>query len=461
MDELERSAMQQGETIKATASALNNEGEGVIRCGDEHFVLFVPNALPGEEILCRAVKVKKNYGIGKVLERYNDSPDRVEPICSHFGKCGGCQLQHLSYTAQVSLKQQTVIDALARIGGLENPIVDECVPSPKEWGYRNKASLPVQSENTFTSGFYKPRSHDIVPFDKCPVLMPELEHYIKLLLAELVLLAKDSKNDKNNIIKFIRHIVFRRASNMRETLCAIIGSSDLKKFDAEKLNRIIQKISPEIKGLIYNKNTSDGNFIWGTEFQTVFGCRTIKEKLSDYLFEFEISSFFQVNSEQAINIYKHAAKLALADAPNKVLELYSGVGSFTSFLADGAKNITAVESWEPAAKYALSNARLNHQNNITPFSGRAENIITSLSEESFDVIVLDPPRTGCDDAVINTIIKINPAKIVYVSCNPATMARDIKKLAASGYKLKTTTPYDMFPQTGHVETVVLMSRKDK
>ncbi|MEG1799147.1 MAG: TRAM domain-containing protein, partial [Synergistaceae bacterium] len=200
--------MQQGETIKATVSALNNEGEGVIRCGNEHFVLFVPNALPGEEILCRAVKVKKNYGIGKVLERYSDSPDRTEPLCAHFGRCGGCQLQHLSYTAQVRLKQQTVIDALARIGGIENPIVDECVPSPKEWGYRNKASLPVQSENTFISGFYKTRSHDIVPFNECPVLMPELEHYIKSLLAELASLAKDSKNDKNNIIKFIRHIVF-------------------------------------------------------------------------------------------------------------------------------------------------------------------------------------------------------------------------------------------------------------
>ena len=453
--------MRQGEIINVTVTGINNEGEGVVRCGEEHFVLFIPNALPGEEISCRITRVKKNYGTAKVLKRYNDSPDRITPRCSHFGKCGGCQLQHLKYTAQLKLKQQTVLDALQRIAGIDAPNVAQCVPSPQEWGYRNKASLPVVCGNTLQAGFYKPRSHDIVPFEKCPVLIPELE----TAATEVVHLLSEhnlSKTiDKNNFIKFIRHVVIRKAAYSREMLCAIIGSKNIGERESEILKSLAKKTNMKINGLIYNKNNSEGNFIWGDDFKTVCGTHIIKECLHDYKFEFEISSFFQINSAQAINIYDYAAKLALMDNPENVLELYSGVGSLTAFLASGAKKVVAVESWLPAAKYAKTNAALNEHNNITAFTGRAEDIITTFTNEKFDVIVLDPPRTGCDTQVIESIIKINPAKIVYVSCNPATMARDIKNLRAGGYSLADTVPFDMFPQTGHVETVVLMSRKDK
>ena len=450
--------MRQGEIINVTVTGINNEGEGVVRCGEEHFVLFIPNALPGEEISCRVVRVKKNYGTAKVLKRYNDSPDRVTPRCSHFGRCGGCQLQHLKYTAQLKLKRQTVFDSLQRIAGIAEPVVAECVPSPQEWGYRNKVSLPVQCGTTLQSGFYKPRSHDIVPFEKCPVLIPELETAATEVIHLLSEHNLSKTIDKNNFIKFIRHVVIRKAAYSREMLCAIIGSKNLGERDTEKLKSLVQKINLKINGLIYNKNNSEGNFIWGDDFTTVCGSQIIKEYLRDYKFEFEISSFFQINSEQAINIYDYAAKLALSDNPENVLELYSGVGSLTAFLASGAKKVVAVESWLPAAKYAKTNAVLNGHNNITAFTGRAEDIITTFTNEKFNVIVLDPPRTGCDAQVIDSIIKINPSKIVYVSCNPATMARDIKNLLAGGYSLAATVPFDMFPQTGHVESVCLMSR---
>lgn len=431
---------------------INNEGEGVVRVGDERFVLFVPDALPGEEVTCRVTRVKKNYGTAKALERHNDSPDRTPPRCPHFGRCGGCQLQHMNYDAQLRLKTKTVIDALTRIGGIEKPPVENCVPSPSQWGYRNKASLPVQNfaRGGFIAGFYKPRSHDIVPFETCPVLLPKLEVNIKTVLSYL---------QKTNLTNFIRHIIFRTAQFTDESLCGVVGSRNLRKTEIEELKKLAAKNSSLINGLIYNKNISEGNFIWGDEFTTLYGASVMKEAIGDFKYTFEISSFFQINSAQTQNLYKQAAELALEGSPQNILELYSGVGSLTAYLAKGAKSVTAVESWEPAAKYMKENAAQNNLSNITPHSGRAEDIAAALAENKYDAVVLDPPRTGCQPEVIDAIVKISPKRIVYVSCNPATLARDIKPLTANGYELTSAQPFDMFPQTGHVETVCQLSRE--
>jgi 23S rRNA (uracil1939-C5)-methyltransferase len=427
--------MLQGEKMTLEISGINNEGEGVARVGDEHFVIFVTDALPGEKVSCRIVTAKKKYAIAKVLERYNDSPYRTVPRCKIFEKCGGCQLQHMNYTAQLLMKRQSVFDALKRIGGVaaDNSVeISECMPSPDQWKYRNKVSVPVQStlRENFSAGFYRRRSHDIVPFESCPVLLPQLEANTKLLIDEM---RKDGfkgykESAKKHVNDFIRHIVFRHAKYTDESLCGIVGTRNISNKEENIIKNIVEQKICAVNGLIYNKNVSKGNFIWGKEFRQICGRSEVNEILGKYNFSFEISSFFQINSAQALNLYKYVSELTSSNSCDEILELYSGVGSLTVFLADVAKNVTAVEAWEAASKYILINAGLNGLNNIKAYSGQAEDVIDGFSSNKYDAIVVDPPRTGCDAEVIKTMIKINPRQIIYVSCNPATLARDVRLL---------------------------------
>ena len=453
--------MIQGDKIKVTISDLNNEGEGVVRAGDERFVVFVADALPGEEVEARLVTKKKNYGTAKVLRRLSESPERITPACGIFGRCGGCQLQHISYGAQLRMKRKTVVDALERIGGIEAPNVHECVPSPELWGYRNKASLPVQSlgGESLRAGFYRPRSHDIIPYSDCPVLLPQINRNLNGLLTALreegFCGAREGRRSLPN--ELIRHIVVRQAQFGEDSLCAVIGRRPLSKKEEKSLRSAAQKIKG-LSGMVYNINDSPGNFIWGGRTIPIYGAELMSERLGRYNFTFEASSFFQVNSAQALSLYEYAAGLALDGAPGKILELYSGVGSLTAFLAAGGAEVTAVESWLPAAKYIAGNAERNGIKKIVPHTAQAEDIAESLSGSRCDVVVVDPPRSGCDEKVIAAMLKAVPERIVYVSCNPATLARDIKRLAEGGYTPLEARPFDMFPQTGHVETVCLLSK---
>ncbi len=453
--------MLQGEIRKFKITEINNEGEGIVRLGDERFVVFVPDALPEEDVTCRIVQAKKNYAVAKVLERHNDSSKRIKPLCPVYGKCGGCQLQHIDYSSQLELKRKTVYDAIKRIGGVPDPCVDGCIPSPSQWGYRNKASLPVQTDRMekFITGFYKNRSHDIVPFIGCPVLLPKLESNVVALLRDLKEAGLVGWNEHNsNVMNFIRHLVFRTAKFTDHSLCGVVAGRSANMDEARKLKNIATGHSDDIRGMVFNKNISKGNFIWGDEFSSIHGDTVMQEMLGKYRFNFEISSFFQINSEQALALYEYAAKMAAGESPENILELYSGAGTLTAFLSEAAKHVTAVEEWPQASKYLKINAELNGLNNITGHSGSAEDVSEALSGEKFNTIVLDPPRTGCDPRVIAAIIKISPQKIVYVSCGPATLARDIKSLMSNGYAIRNIQPFDMFPQTGHVETVLTMAR---
>ena len=451
----------QGDILTVKIESLSNEGEGIAHAGEERFVLFVTDALPGEEAEVRVVTRKKSYGTAKVLKRLTTSKDRITPVCPSFGRCGGCQLQHLEAAAQLTLKEKTVRDALERIGGLQNPVVLPCEPSPRQLGYRNKASVPVQSQrgDGINAGFYKKRSHEIIPFRSCQVLDPELEkilsQLLNLLRAEGFRGIREGAKPAPN--ELLRHVVMRRGTFSGETLCAVITNRMPTPAELTSLKKIAKKI-PTLGGLVCNINTAPGNFIWGHKTIEVSGSSIMTEKLGKYTFTFEASSFFQVNSAQALKLYEYASSLALAYKPERILELYSGVGSLTAFLASQGAEVTAVESWLPAAKYIKTNSEQNGIKTIKHFAAEAEEIAEKLSDQHYDVIVVDPPRTGCDEKVINAIAKMAPAKIIYVSCNPATLARDTARLSALGYQLKSAKPFDMFPETGHVETVVLMSR---
>lgn len=454
--------MKQGDIFRVKIDNLNGEGEGVARIGEEGLVLFVPGALAGEEAEVRLVTKKKNYGVAKVVKRFCDSPHRVKPRCASFGRCGGCALQHLSYEVQLSLKKKTLADALTRIGGEREPRVFDCEPSPSEWGYRNKASLPVQSAagECLRAGFYKPRSHDIVPYRGCDIVAPEIDAKTKEILSALrgTRLCGVRLNGKSAERETIREIVVRRACFTGETLLAVICRRAPSSAELKLLRGALREIEG-LSGAVCNINGSPGNFIWGEKSVPLFGKETMRERLGKFVFTFEASSFFQVNSEQAAKLYEYAASLALEDSPREILELYAGVGGMTAFLAAGGAKITAVESWEPAAKYIARNAEANGIKKITPLAARVEEAASELSKKNYGTVVLDPPRAGCDEKVVAALLKIAAERIVYVSCNPATLARDIKRLAEGGYELVHAKPFDMFPQTGHVETIVLLQRE--
>lgn len=444
--------------LETTISDINSDGEGLVRIGEERFVLFVPNALPGERVQLRVVVKKRNYGLAKVIRRLSDSPVRTTPRCPAFGRCGGCQLQHIVYPAQLEMKRKVVVDALERIGGIASPNVAECVQSPHQWGYRNKVSLPVQNSRgeRMRAGFYRPRSHDIIPYSHCPTLLPQMDEALAKMLGALradgFCGVRDNKRPVGR--EMIRHIVIRRALNGGDMLCTIVCGRTPAKKERARLAAIVSAING-ISGLSVDINESTGNFIWGGRTQAICGAQTMTEQLGDFKFEFEASSFFQVNTEQAFTLYKEATSLALADSPQSILELYSGVGTLTTFLASRGAHVTAVESWRPAAKFILPNAHANGINSVVAHIAEAEDIIESLTTQKFDVTVLDPPRGGCDEKVVAALLKISPKRIVYVSCNPATLARDAKALIGGGYRFVSARPFDMFPQTGHVETVTL------
>lgn len=452
--------MLQGEVHDLLVTEISDEGSGIARAGDDRFVIFVPDALPDEEVTCRIVRVKKNYALAKVLKRKNDSPIRTKPLCPIFHSCGGCQLQHLSYHAQLEIKSKAVKDALERIGGfsLETPI--ECLPSPEQWGYRNKASVPVQSSarNNFLYGFYKPRSHDIVQYEGCPVLIDHLDKNIKIFAEEMKNKGFSGiRGNKLNVINFIRHIVFRSGKFSGLSLSGVVGTKMPNADELKKLKKIYERTALSLQGLIYNINSSEGNFIWGDKYLTVAGDPVSHETLGRFKLSYEISSFFQVNSEQTLSLYGCVSEL-LGEGGN-VLELYSGVGSLTLFLAEKSKNVTAVENWGPAAKYLAKNASDNGFGNIKWYSAAAEERTAAFYGEKYDTVVLDPPRTGCAPEVVASILKLAPKRIIYVSCNPATLARDLKLMASGGYALNSVRAFDMFPQTSHVETVVSLSHE--
>ena len=443
----------QGDIVTVKVESLSNEGSGVARIGAENFVVFVEDALPGEEVACRILQKKRTWASAKVLERKNSSPTRRAPLCASANICGGCTHQHICYESQLEAKKQTVEDALARIGHFENFTLFDCRAAKNEFGYRNKASIPVAwKHGRCIAGFYRKHSHYIVPFKKCPVLAPRLDKICRELLAQI---------ERANL-QAVREIVVRVAMNETDALACVVVTRPPRKQEIDTLKQIAKGIKG-LSGFCLNINTSNSNFIWGDKFLHIAGKDTMTETLDGLAFTMEVSSFFQVNSLQAEALYKYVARLV---KERDTLELYSGVGSLTCFLARAVgqgRSVTAVENWLPASKYILQNAERNNLHNVKALEMSAEDAVKLLVKkgENFGTVVLDPPRSGCDKSVLEAIIKISPRDIIYVSCNPATLARDARILCDSGYKLVSAMPFDMFSQTGHVETVALLSREAK
>lgn len=467
----------QGQVCEVEILDLTYEGHGVGRV--EGFTLFVPGALPGELARVRVTELKKQYGHAKLEEVLRTSGERVAPLCPVYGRCGGCQLQHLSYEGQLRWKRQLVIDNLQRIGKLDvrgsssasdagshGVIVHPVIGMEDPWRYRNKAVVPIgEREGGLIAGFYEPGSRRIVDMDSCLIQDPqndELIRQVKQIAGELGIPAYDHATHRG----LLRHVVVRVGVQSRELMLVLVTNGrKLPKADelVDRIREAVRVSQPEyaLKSICQNVNTKRTSVIFGEETQVLWGSETIEDRIGEVRFAISARSFYQVNPVQTKVLYDKALEYAALTGEETVIDAYCGIGTISLFLAQRAKKVYGVEIVPEAVEDARRNAQLNGVTNAEFAVGRAEDLLPRWRKAGIaaDVIVVDPPRKGCDRSLLETIIEMKPKRVVYVSCNPATLARDLRILEDGGFRTVEVQPVDMFPHSGHVECVILMVRK--
>jgi 23S rRNA (uracil1939-C5)-methyltransferase len=452
--------VKKNETYCMKITDIGLQGQGIGRI--DGFTVFVEGGLPGETIEVLIVKVQKHMAYGKVLRILEPSESRVEPPCSVASVCGGCQLQHLSYEKQLEWKQSLVQKNLERIGGIKDVEVLPTIGMKEPLRYRNKAQFPVgKKQEKLQIGFYANRSHRIVDTDVCLLQHPvndEIVQIIRDFLTEYHIEPYQEETQKG----LVRHILTRIGKATGEVMvCLVLNGKSLPhdKHLVERLKKITGMTS-----IVLNENMENTNVILGEKIQVLWGKPYIRDYIGPIQFEISPLSFYQVNPEQTQVIYEKALEFADLKGEEVVLDIYCGIGTISLFLAQKAKEVIGVEVIPQAIEDARRNAEINGIKNARFFVGKAEQIIPMLYEQENikpDVIVVDPPRKGCDFSVLNTIIKMQPQKVVYVSCDSATLARDLSILEENGFCVKKVQPVDQFGMTTHVECVVLMSRVNK
>lgn len=477
------------ELVTIEITDMGSGGEGIGRA--DGFTLFVKGAVVGDVIEAKVLKAKKTYGYAKVEKILHPSEFRVEPVCPVAGRCGGCQLQSMSYSAQLSWKERKVKECLTRIGGVTFGEEGEALATEKPrflpilgmedcFAYRNKAQFPVGKDKNgkVVTGFYAGHSHAIIPSMTCAIQAPANEVICKVV-CEHMEQYKIAPYDEENHTGLVRHILTRVGAATGEVLvCLIINGKSLPKAEvlAKKLREVVENFSEAkaedstqkdknqqltLKGVCLNVNREKTNVILGNEIIPVWGDTYITDYIGEVSFRISPLSFYQVNPKQTKVLYEKALEFAGLTGNEIVWDLYCGIGTISLFLAKKAKQVYGVEIVPPAIEDAKQNAIRNNISNAEFFVGAAEEVLPEKHKESngsmrADVIVVDPPRKGCDEALLQTVVNMEPKRVVYVSCDPATLARDVKYLEENGYKLMKAQPVDMFPFTEHCETVALL-----
>ncbi len=441
---------------------LGHEGEGVGRI--ENFTVFVPLSLPGDKAKIKIVKVKKSHAYGKLIEIIKPSENRQEPICQVFDKCGGCSLQHIQYGKQLELKKKIVEDALLRLGKLKDVIVHDTIGMDNTYRYRNKAQFPIsggKQNEEIQIGFYAPRSHEIVAIDKC-FLQHEVNDEIIALVKGWMRKYNVSAYDEATGKGLVRHVFTRVGFKSGEVMLVIVTNSKELPYKKDLIDALRNGQS-NLVSVVQNINNKRTNVVLGGENIVLWGRDYIVDFIEDIKFKISPLSFYQVNPIQTEVLYNKALEFAKLNAEETVFDLYCGIGTISLFLARKVKKVIGVELVKEAIVDAKNNADLNGINNVEFHVGAAEDVVSRLYSEGVnaDVVVIDPPRKGCDEVLLDVIVKIEPKRVVYVSCNPATLARDLRYLEDRGYKTVEVQPVDMFPQTAHVECCCLLSRADK
>ncbi|MGE7925535.1 23S rRNA (uracil(1939)-C(5))-methyltransferase RlmD [Viridibacillus arvi] len=430
---------------------LTHDGAGVAKI--DGYPLFIQGGLPDETAEVHVLKTLKNYGFAKIINITEPSPDRVAAPCPVFAQCGGCQLQHLSYEGQLKWKEKMVRNVMTRIGKIDAPVLPvKGMDNP--WNYRNKAQIPFGLNGEAPiAGFYKTKSHDIVDTDRCLIQTAEADAILEGLKPRLWKLGIKPYDEQTGQ-GMLRHVVVRKGRATNEVMVVLVTKK--RKFpQAEAAVELIKQLVPNVTSIMQNINGEKTNVIFGNETLKLWGNDTIEDTIGDVRFEISARSFYQVNPEQTEVLYKQALDYADLKGDETVIDAYCGIGSISLFLAQKAKYVMGVEIVPQAIEDAKRNAELNGFTNTYFEAGPAEEVIPRWYKEgkTADVLVVDPPRKGCDEALLNTILEQRPNRVVYVSCNPATLARDLRILEDGGYKTQEVQPVDMFPHTAHCEAV--------
>ena len=435
-------------------------GKGIAKVED--FAIFVESALPGDLVKAQITRLKPNYGEAKTLEIISPSSFRVGPRCSHFGICGGCAWQNLDYPKQVEFKTKQVQETLEHIGGFSNPPVKPAIPSPEIFYYRNKMefSFSTDQDNLPVLGLHKKDRFDLVfNLDKC-YLQSETSNRMVQFIQEFVKENQISIYDLKTHRGLLRFLTIREGKNTGEVMVNIV--TDQGNFPQGKI--LAQGLSenfPQIKSVVRNINPHKAQIAVGEKEEVLAGKNFITEKIGNFIFEISANSFFQTNTQQAEKLYDLILEMADLKGKETVLDLYSGTGTISFYLAQKSQKVIGVESNPKTVQDAKKNADLNKISNCQFICEEAKTFLAMalIRQEKFDLIVIDPPRAGLHPQVVENILKLAPPEIIYVSCNPATLARDLKMLCESAYSLEKIQPLDMFPHTYHIETVSQLLRK--
>ena len=443
-------------TVAIRDLGVHGEGIGSV----DGFTVFVPGALPGETVTAEIILLKKSYALGKLLSIEQESPFRVVPECPVYENCGGCQLSHLTYEGQLDMKYRRVKDVIERIAGESGNLVRPVLPAAHPFAYRNKMAVPaglVKGKSAL--GCYRQGSHDIIPVSSCAIQKEEnnrLLRFARRFIEKYGISVYDEKTRKGSL----RHVL-GRVGDGGKMMAVLVTASEILPEEKRWIEEIKKEL-PEVVSLWHNIQSKLGNTILGAKIRHLWGRETLTASLCGLRFEVSPYSFFQVHKEQAEILYEKALAYADLKGGETVIDAYCGTGTISLCLAKKAKRVIGIEIVKPAIEDAKKNAKKNHMENTEFYAADAGKLMPQLYRQGLvpDVIVMDPVRAGCSEEVLKAAAGMNPKRIVYVSCNPATFARDAKILKSEGYEIKEIQPVDMFPQTMHVEAIVLLSKLD-
>jgi 23S rRNA (uracil1939-C5)-methyltransferase len=443
--------------------SLGYEGEGVAKI--DGYPIFIPGALKGECVRIIVIKAKKKYAHGRILEIIEKSSERTEPKCINYEKCGGCTLMHLNYEGQLDFKFYRVKDCIRKIGGLNESLVKYPLGMEEEYRYRNKVIFSVGFvEEKIAIGFYSEKTHEIIDMDICLLQDQEADKIIRLIRSwmteySIMPAKRDGVFYEEGLI---RNIMIRKGFKTNEVMVVLVTTDKEIPYKEELISTLQKEIS-NLVSLVQNINSKDTNFVLGDKCITLWGQDHIADYIGEYKFNISPLSFFQVNPLQTEVLYNKALEYADLSGNEIVFDAYCGTGTITLFLSQKAKKVYGVEIIEQAIENAKINAKQNGVTNAQFFVGKSEEIIPRLIKDGIkpDIIVVDPPRKGCDVKLLDSIGKAQPKRVVYVSCDPSTLARDLKHLEESGYEAVEVQPVDMFPMTKHVECCVLLKIAEK
>lgn len=442
--------LQKNQLHTVTITGYSEEGLGVARIDGR--VIFVHGGVRGETCSIRILKVLKSVAFARVEEIMESSPGRQVPDCPHYPACGGCDFRHLTYEEELEAKRQRVEDALRRIGGAD-VTVTEILASPQTEGYRNKSQFPVSPEGL--AGFYRARTHQVIPATDCLLQSPQagaIARAVEDYLRENGVAAYDEERHEG----LLRHIFVRTNAAGQALVCLIVNGDRLPR--EEDLIRRVRGACPDTVGVVLSTNTRRTNVVLGDRYRTLWGQDYLEDTLCGITFRLAIPAFYQVNRRQAERLYEKALELAELTGEETVLDLYCGAGTITLVMARKAKRAIGAEIVPEAVENARENALRNGITNAEFFCGDAAAVAEKLAAEKLrpDVVVVDPPRKGLEESVIVSIADMAPQRVVYVSCDPGTLARDVKRFRERGYTLQKAVAADLFPRTKHVETVCLL-----